>query len=179
VILSRDPDIGGVAQAWRVRTSQASEDGHARSWGYESASVGSDWIVHGPYHLLWQWWYVSTIHLRDDLDGAPPAHVRFPGASHEIMCMTLNPDPKDGRPKIPDLDKLERGDAEGGLPGFLSPPDFAVQFIVADDVQARDLGDHVVRHICAGQSCDSDFRSYWESVIAKTAEHFRLDGHPA
>jgi hypothetical protein len=174
----RDPDLTGPAtRAWRVLQNQEQEERHVREFGYGHAGVGADWIVNGPYHPFWSWWYVSVVHLRP-LDGAPPPHIAFAGATHEIMCFSLNPDPKDGRPKVPDIDKLDAGDAEHGLPGFLQPPDFTTQVILLDDDQAKQLGDLVVRHIVEGNSCDSDYRGYWIRLIAKTAEHFRLGGHP-
>lgn len=174
----RAPDFAGVARAWRIRESPATNEAHAQSWGHGSAGVGADFIVNGPYHPFWSWWYISAVHLRP-LEGAPPPHLRFPGATHEIMCLSLDPEPRNGRPKTPNLERIEAGDVEGGLPGFLSPPDWVVQVILPGDVKARQLVDLAVQRICAGQSCDSDFRSWWERSIQTTAEHLRLGGHPA
>lgn len=174
----RDPDFAGVARVWHITPTAASEAAHEGSWGYGSASVGADYLVTGPYHPFWKWWMVSIVHLRP-LEGAPPPHVRFPGATHEIMCLSLDPEPRNGRPAEPDLDRIEAGDVEGGLPGFLQPPDWVVQVILPDDDGARTLAELVVREIASGRSCDSDFRSWWERTIQTTAEHVRLGGHPA
>lgn len=177
VELSRPPDFEGVARAWRIRAGDATERGHADSWGHGSAGVGADFLIHGPYHPFWNWWYVSIIHLRP-IESAPPPHVHFPGATHEVLCLSLDPEPRNGRPAFPDLERIESGDVEHGLPGFLQPADWVVQVVLPSDEEARRLGDLIARHICAGQSCDSDFRGYWERTLATTAEHLRLGGHP-
>lgn len=171
----REPDFAGLARVWRIRHTTEAEAAHGESWGYGSSSL-SDYIVNGPYHPFWSWWYVGLVHLRP-LDGAPPANKQYPEAEYELMCMSLDPDPKDGRPKTPDLDKIEAGDVLGGLPGFLSPPDWIVQFHGVADDQAREVAEHAARAIAHGQSCDSDFRSWWNAAIPNTVKHVRGEPH--
>lgn len=165
----RDPDYKGVASVWRLRHEPVMDEAHTDSWGYPSASL-ADWIVNGPYHPLWRWWYVGLVHLRS-IPGAPPANKQYPEAEYEILCMSLDPDGQPGRAKVPDLEKIEAGDMKGGLPGFLSPPDWAVQFHGVTDEQAVEVADLAARAIANGQSCDSDFRSWWHAAIPNTVKH--------
>lgn len=171
----RDPDFEGVARVWRIRHQAEMETAHADSWGYVSSSL-ADYIINGPYHPLWSWWYLGLIHLRP-IEGAPPAIKQYPEAEYELMCMSLNPDGEPGRPKVPNLDKIEAGDMKGGLPGFLTPADFAVQFHGVTDEQAREVAEHAARAIARGVSCDSDFRSWWKRAIPNTVEHVLGEPH--
>lgn len=172
----REPDLqGAAARAWRLRRTPEARAAHEASFGYPDASL-ADWIVNGPYHPFWSWWYVGLVHLRE-VPGAPPASKRYPEAEYEILCLSLNPKPEDGRPDVPDIDKVEAGDAVGGLPGFLSPPDWVVQFHGVSDEQAIEVGEHVANAIVQGRSCDSDFRSWWEAAIPNTVKHVLGEPH--
>lgn len=143
-------------RAWAVPI-KADEAGHA--------TVGQ-WLVEAPgAHPFWWWYCVGVVHLRP-VEGMPPPVIRFPGASHEIMFVALNPE----KP-LPDLD-----DWKGMSP--LHPIDLEHQFIVPDDEAARELGELAVRFMLRGNSPDQDFRQYWRDVINNTAEHSRLGGHP-
>jgi hypothetical protein len=114
---------------------------------------------------------VQVVHLRQ-LEGQPLAKLQFPGASHELLVLALNPDEP-----LPDVKRW--GSPGTPLMKWLEPVDQCVQFIVADDDQARSVCEMAVRHIVLhGQSPDQDFRNYWASAIANTAEHARLGGHP-
>lgn len=171
----RDPDFSGVARVWRIRHQPEMETAHADSWGYASSSL-ADWIVNGPYHPLWSWWYIGLVHLRD-VPGAPAARKQYASAEYELMCLSLNPDGEPGRPKVPDLDKLEAGNVIGGLPGFLTPPDWVVQFHGVTDDQAHEVGELVVSAIAQGYSCDSDARSWWMTAIPNTVKHVLGEPH--
>jgi hypothetical protein len=142
----------------------------------EQGEVGPTWLVNGPYHPLWSWWYVSCISLRD-VPGVPPANKRYPEAEYELIVFSLNPDPKPPRPKVPDLDALAAGDATRGLPGFLHPPDVVFQFHGVSEQQAEQILELAVDRIVAGQSCDSDFRSWWTAALESTVEHYRNGRH--
>lgn len=165
----RDPDFSGIARAWKINHTQNQEIEHTKSWGYESSSL-RDYVINGPYHPFWSWWYLGLIHLRD-IPGVPPPQKTYPEAEYELMCLSLNPDPKDGRPSIPDLDKIEEGDVENGLPGFLTPADWIVQFHGVTDEQAIEVCDLAARAIANGMSCDVDYRSWWNQAIPNTVKH--------
>lgn len=169
----RDPDFSGVARVWRIETTEIQQKAHKENWGYESSSL-ADWIVHGPYHPFWSWWYVAVISLRDIPD-APPANKKYPEAEYEFMIISLNPDGRNEGQV--DIDKIEAGDIEGGLPGFLTPSDVVFQFHGVTDEQAVKVGEAAIRAIVNGQSCDSDFRSWWMRSLEATVEHFRMGVH--
>ena len=173
--MNRDPDIKGVANAWTIHSTPEMEAAHVKEWGYPPASVGPTYLINGPYHPMWNWWYLATVSLAD-VPGMPKAHKRYPGAEYEIMCLSLNPNPDAPRMYPPDIERIEAGDLNG-LPGFLSPPDWVVQFHGVTIPQAIHITNLAARHICNGFSCDSDFREAWKRIIAKTVEHFTT-GHP-
>lgn len=129
------------------------------------------WLVNGPFHPFWRWWQLAIVHLRP-IPGVKPAHVQFPGASHEVLIASIDPT----RLREPDVEKIERG--KQTLP-YLQPLDLVHQVILASDAQAEELADLMIAPILAGSySPDSDFRSAWKSILDRTAEHLRLDGHP-
>lgn len=171
----REPDYKGLARVWRLKHNDRMQAAHSESWGYESSSL-ADWVINGPYHPFWSWWYLGLVHLRD-IPGAPPANKQYPEAQYELMCMSLNPDPKDDRPKVPDIEKIESGDIHGGLPGFLTPADWVVQFHRVNDKQAIEVAELAASAIAHGQSCDSDFRSWWETAIPNTVKHVLGEPH--
>lgn len=171
----RKPDYKGVAKVWKIQKTLEMEKAHEESWGYADASLAT-YLVNGPYHPIWSWWYIGLIHL-GDVPGAPPPNKQYPEAEYEIMCLSLNPDPKDNRPKIPNLEKLEAGNIKNGLPGFLTPADWVVQFDGITPEQAMMVGDSVARAISMGHSCDSDFRSWWQQSIRQTVQHFKEGIH--
>jgi hypothetical protein len=169
----RAPDLTGVARVWRLARNDAMQAAHVKSFGYASSSL-ADWVANGPYHPFWSWWYIGLVHLRD-VPGAPPANKQYPEAQYELMFLSLNPDGRNGG-KV-DVDKIEAGDIEGGLPGFLTPPDLVYQFHGVTDEQAIKIVERAVEHIAAGQSCDSDFRSWWRSSLDTTVQHYREGRH--
>lgn len=173
----RAPDKSGVARAWRIEQSPEAIAAHEREWGYPPASIGPTWLVNGPYHPLWSWWYVGVVSLADR-PGTPPARRRYPEAEYELMILSLNPSPTDGRPAVPDIDGLEAGgDAMRCLPGFLTPPDVVFQFDGVTDDQAAGLAEIAVDVIVGGQSCDSDFRQWWLGSLQATVQHIREGLH--
>lgn len=171
----REPDFSGVAQAWRVQQNEQVEEAHFGSWGAASGTLAA-FLIHGPYHPMWAWWYVGLVHLRE-IEGAPPANRQYPEAEYEIMCLSIDPGGQPGRPSVPHLKLIEEGDIKAGLPGFLQPPDWVVQFHGVTDKQAVEVATHAARAISAGQSCDSDFRSWWERAIPTTVKHVRGEPH--
>lgn len=158
------PDLEGYGRAWKVECPDA--------LAHQREAACGQWLVHAPHgHPWWPWYAVQAVHLRP-LEGQPPAALQFPGASHELLVVALDPD----KP-LPEVKRWGSPDTPPMC--HLEPVDQCVQFIVADDDQARQVCELVVRHIVLdGQSPDQDFRAYWASGIANTAEHVRLGGHP-
>lgn len=171
----RPPDKEGIARAWRFRHTPEAELAHHAEHGHISAGLAT-WIINGPYHPFWSWWLVGVVHLRELPNAGPPVIV-VPGATHEMVCYTLDPDPPAGRPAVPDLDRCEAGDLHGGLPGLLHPADWVVQFTVPEDRVAVHIAELAVDAIVAGDSCDSDYRGAWERTITQTAAHYNEGRH--
>lgn len=157
----RDPDIRGKngpheVRAWR---SQFEKDDR---W----PATLVVWFINGKgFHVCWEWWAISVVHLRD-IPGQGPAHKRFPSATHELQIMSILP--KDGGEVDPD--KPEEISARGW---WLSPPDLVHQFEATDE-EAINLPEMMVLPICSGMaSLDSDFRQFWGRQIPKLLAHMR------
>jgi len=105
-------------------------------------------------HAFLSWWMTSVIHLRD-IPGVPPAKIIVPGATHEILCVTINPE------RCPDPDPEHTEDFH-----YLRPIDQAVQFIAPSDAAATAVLAALVNRIVIGDiSPDSDYRSVWQKYI--------------
>jgi hypothetical protein len=129
------------------------------------------WLLHvRGAHPLWCYWMLAVIHLRPIASVRPP-HVRFEGATHELMVVALDPNVP-----LPDLDAVGRGDASFQV---LTPIDVCEQFAVQDDAQASQLCEMAVGVCVNGQaSPDQDWRRWWTGAIAETAKHLREGKHP-
>ena len=162
----RAPDLSGVARGWRIDLVSANR----QSGKPDTSATLAQWLVNGPFHPLWSYWIVACIHLRP-IDGVPQAKVSVPGATHEFLIISLESAP--GSPEHrPDPDDLSTWH-------ILQPADCVHQEIGLTDQQAADICDLIVRAACEkGWTLDSDARSFWQDTIARTAEHFRLGGHP-
>lgn len=151
---------GPAARAWRMSSTV---EGDARS----DVNVAA-WIMHAPgSHPWWPWYGVATIALRE-VEGFPPPVIAYPGATHELMVVACNPD--EPLPDVPD---------GIGTLSHLTPVDQAVQVILPDDARAEELTTLAVRAVCDGLLVpDQDHRARWATVLAQTAEHLRIGGHP-
>lgn len=159
-----EPDLAGVGRAWKLDLDLY-RDGPNMMPDHEGTVAW--WLVHAPgAHPFWSWYVVGTVHLREIEGQTRRPHLQFPGASHEILFVALNPEHP-----LPSLDAW--ADIQ-----FLEPLDLVEQFIVSDDDAAAELTELVVKHIVDGMSPDQDHRQYWAGAIARTAEHIRLGGHP-
>lgn len=151
------PDMmGPAARAWRLPD------------GWDRAGVGA-WIVHAPgSHPLWPWRFVFAIHLRGAA-GLPEPFLHFPGASHEIVVISL--DPKHYPPEL---------DGGAGSLHPLTPPDVVEQVMGLTDDQATELLDLLVVGCCGGHLVpDADWRGAWRQTLELTSEHMRVGEHPA
>lgn len=164
---NRDPDLQGVARAWRINITDAARAAHEKEWGNEETGIAV-WMVNGPYHPFWSWWYVGVISLKD-LPGVPPAHKQYPEAEYEYSVYSCEGEP--------DIAAMESGDLENRGFGFLQPADVIFHFHGVTDDQAEKIAEAAVAAIVGGQSCDSDFREWWKSALATTVEHYVLGTH--
>src|SRR5216117_356305 len=82
----------------------------------QAATTVASWLITSErYHPYFHQWLLSAVRL-GDVEGFPPAHLQFEGATHEILAMTLNPEA--GRF---DLGRLVPHLEAGDLP-HLNPP---------------------------------------------------------
>ena len=155
--IKRVPDFQGVGRAWEMKVGkQARPDQEATLIGY---------IINGPWHLLWSWWMVAVIHLRE-IPGVKPPNKRYPGAEYEFMIISIDPDVP------PNPDKTFPQDVK-----YLTPIDVVYQFDGVTDEQAKEICTTAVKVIIKGMSPDQDYRSWWENSIAKTVEHYKAGVH--
>lgn len=158
--MTREPELKHYGAAWRI-TARANVD--------QDATVES-WLVQGPWHPLWTYWLVASVHLRDMPGQSRPPVKRFAAATHEFLILSLQSPPgiADVHPDPDDLNTLRH----------LDPPDVVTQFVATDE-EARKLVDLAVKAIVlTGKSPDSDYREWWVRSIPRTLEHIRFGKHP-
>lgn len=135
----------------------------------ESPAALVCWIVTAPmYHPAWSQYALSVIRLADT-PGVPPAVLRFPGATHELMVMALDP---------------TRGPvtATTGQIGFLHPFNIVEQFEATDD-EMRDLASLLVQAVVQGlldpetSNGPERIRENWLTSAVKTLAHLRGEEH--
>jgi len=161
-----------TVRAWRMDTP-ATRKAHEREWGHGASAGLASWMVNGPYHILWNWWYVGVVSLRD-FPGIPPAKKNYDDAEYELSIWSIDSPP--GGTITPDIAKLRAGDltARGSL---LHPADLIYQFDGVTDDQAVKICDSVIAAIVDGYSPDSDYREWWKRSLDETVNHFRAGIH--
>lgn len=155
----REPDReAGPIKAWKLREDLVPQ----------KAGLGG-WIVDGPFHPAWHQWFLGMVHLRP-MEGVDDAKKHYPEAEYEFMIWSIDP----GDPFT------EEHDTTGSSVRLLRPADVIRQFHGPNDEQAAHMLDWAVEEIVAGRaSPDSDYRSWWEGVIDRSAEHYRTGHWPA
>lgn len=159
----RPPDYQGVyGQAWQFRGELKDEAWRVDRW------CGT-WLVRCPgAHPFWSFHTIQAISLAEHPEQPNPPFLRFPGATHELMVLALNPEHDAGI----DPDVMESMK-------WMVPPDFAGQAILPSDAHAKELVEFAARACCDGVIVpDSDFRAHWQGMLDRTAEHMRIGGHP-
>jgi hypothetical protein len=149
---------GPGGSAWEVAVPDA--PGHGQV---------CQWLLFAPTaHPFWNFHVITVAHLLP-IEGVKDAHVQFPGASHEMLVLALDPETEDA---------IDPADA-ATQKQWMQPPDAVVQFIVANDEQACAVARFSAQAVTQGLIApDSDFRQAWEVGVAATAEHVRLGEHP-
>lgn len=129
-----------------------------------SLSAGiSQWLLKsekGIFHPIWDRWGLSVVHLRN-IPGVKPPVLQFPGATHELVIVSLDPE----------ADPIDPDQVEPGLP-WMQPVEVTQQFTVPKDTHALMLLEGVVESIVEGYSSpDRDYRRLWEEAILKSADN--------
>lgn len=154
--------VGPGGPMWRVDWEAVQRK---NAPGEEHAVVGS-WLVRAPWaHPMWDSYTLTLCHLRPMANGQ---ETRFylAGATHELWLDAVDYES--------DLDALlirhERpGNPEKGPAWrWLTPKNFAAQFIAADDAEAEARVDSAARAIADGMlNPDTDARSSWERLFGR------------
>lgn len=130
------------------------------------------WVITAPaWHPLWSQYFLGVVSLAD-LPGVPPPVLHFPGATHEIMVIALDPDhgPYDAE-VIGEGHKLK----------WLLPGNICEQIIATDEI-AREISEGLAHMVVQGLLCpetgdDPDgIRSQWRGTISRSLDHY-LDPH--
>lgn len=142
---------------------------HGRAWLCDTAAgyrqLGADpsdggdlahWIVEAPWaHPAWHSYSIVLVHLRP-LRTPRKTLFYLEDATHEIWVVAINPDADRNTLLMNGIIKDQ----------WLSPSNFAAQFIEVSDDLARDRVKRAVIQICDGNlSPDTDFTSMWAGLF--------------
>ena len=129
------------------------------------------WLLTGPWHPLWTQFAICVVHLRDT-PGLPPAELHYPGATHELLVMALDPSHVHTPEGLANSQPLH----------YLRPLDFVHQFTATDD-EMRELARCLANACAAGQltpSTDDNrthYREQWLTSCLRTLAHIRGEEH--
>lgn len=137
------------------------------------------WLLTGTWHPLWPQFVISVVNLRD-LPDRPPAKLHFPGATHELLVVALNP----GDQRTPTRHNPATLTAGGlrAVGGFLQPVDAVHQF-TATDKEMTELADLAARACVDGiltpstDDARTRLREAWLSACVRTLAHIRGEEH--
>lgn len=140
----------------------------------ENDGTVAHWIIEAPWaHPIWHSYSIILVHLR------PLAHQRtargdktliyLDGATHEMWVMAIDP--------AADRNEIMRRSVMGE---WMTPKNFAAQFIAPSDDGAKDRIAAAVRGICDGMlSPDTDFQNDWKRLFGDNMFKDRPDPRPA
>lgn len=140
-------------------------------WARQTAD---HWLLTAPmYHPLWSQYVLACVRLEDDVPGFPPPHRQFPGATHELLVVALNPEHGPySREKL-----REPGDLK-----YLTPVNICHQFI-ATDAEMRAVVPLAARAVVHGAlnpetgDAPERIRQEWLSSLVKALAHARGEEH--
>lgn len=153
--------------------------GRAVAWAVpdhpRAAETVCTWILTHPQgHPLWSQYLLLVVRLTDHPDFPPPKR-QFPGATHELLVLAL--DPKSG-PYAPEtMDRF----LDGTLP-YLTPVNIVHQIEGTDD-EACKLAANVAWGVTVGalwpETADAPgrVRAEWKASLVKTLAHIRGEEH--
>jgi hypothetical protein len=140
----------------------------------EWSATTCHWLItSAQFHVWWRQWLISCVNLAPN-DNFPPPVLQFPGATHEVIIVALNPD----HPVTPAATT-----ADGFQP--LIPINLAAQFEASDDEMRRVLA-YMCWSISEGyhtpepplsHGIESEWGQGWLASITKTLAHVRGEVH--
>jgi len=142
--------VGPETRAWQIDLTAARD--RAR---LAPDAVVAHWLIEAPWaHPVWHSYSIVCVHLRPQPD--QPLKIYMDGATHEMLVLALSP--KGARQRL--LEYAAFGCH--GAPQYLTPINFAAQFIEITDELASDRVTQAVELVCTGAlSPDQDHVSQW------------------
>lgn len=135
------------------------------------------WLLNGDWHPVWGQFVITVVTLAD-LPDVEPAKLQFPGATHELLVVALNP----GSPPVKHKAAALAKGGFAGVGGFLTPVDVVHQFTATDEEMVR-LVELCVKACVDGAMTPSTddaretLREGWLSACVKTLAHMRGEEH--
>lgn len=142
----------------------------------EASETVCSWLITSPYwHPAWSQYLLFVVRLRDNVPGFPAPRRQFPGATHELLVVALNP--TDG-PFGPDFMHRYK---DGGMP-YLTPVNIAHQIEGTDD-EASELAMLAAKGVVHGflkpetGNGPDRIRAAWKSSLTRSLAHIRGEVH--
>lgn len=131
------------------------------------------WLLTAPYASpAWSQYNLVVVRLRDDAPGFPPPARHFPGSTHELLVVALDPD--HGPYTAENMSRFH----DGSLP-FLTPVNVVHQLEGTDD-EASMLAAYAAWGVTAGVLSPEPAvprPSDWDIALVKTLAHIRGEQH--
>lgn len=144
----------------------------------EGPEVLCQHLINAPvWHPMWSQYALVVVRLRDGIPGMPPPDRKFPGATHEMIVMALNPERGSFGTGAEFLDFMRAS----GIP-YLTPINIAEQFQAADD-EIRHITKLAARAVISGflnpetAGAPEIVREQWLTSMTKTLAHIRGEAH--
>lgn len=137
------------------------------------------WLLTAPRaHPAWTQYLMPVVRLRD-IPGFPPPKRQFPGATHELIVVALDPD--EGPYTAESLLRYMTGEQAGRIP-YLTPASIVHQ-IEGSDEEAGRLAASAAWGVTAGalnpetSGAPGYVRDCWKGSLIKTLAHIRGEAH--
>lgn len=157
---------GSRARAWLVDLNRSRE-----TWAKapKPDATLAMWVIEAPWaHPVWHSFLVVLIHMRPMPDQRP-TKIYLAGATHEMWLLAMNPD----EPRQPAIEGV-------GPPHYLTPPNYASQFISESDDVACERVRRAVAMVTEGNlNPDEDYRWWWARLFGDNMMKDRASPGPA
>lgn len=134
------------------------------------------WLLTAPQaHPWWSQYSLSVVRL-GDYPGVPEPKLDFPGATHELLVVALQPD--EGPFTVARMQEFQR---DGRMP-FLLPVNIAEQFEASDD-EMLELASMCAMGVTQGAlwpetgDAPDRVRRQWLGSMVRTLAHIRGEAH--
>lgn len=139
----------------------------------DAAQTVTSWLITAPgAHPLWSQYNLFVVRLDDDVPGFPPPHRQFPGATHELLLVALEPAGNLYTAEMLHTKPLQ----------WLEPINICEQFTATDD-EMRELAHLSAWGVVVGalnpETADAPtrIREAWLGSLVRTLAHIRGEAH--